>query len=79
MPAGETVSVRIPPGAKEELKAATGMAFSTVVRTIVMALLAYYREERRQNEARELKREASSKIEEITNAVVSGKVPLDDE
>lgn len=37
--AGRTVSVRMPEGAIERLKAATGVPFSTLVRWTMMALL----------------------------------------
>lgn len=78
MSAGETVSIRVPPGAKEELKAATGLPFSTVVRHIIMAMLAYYRQERKEHEAKKLGDEAKVKIAEITESALRGGVQSDD-
>ena len=65
--AGRTISIRIPDGVPEEIKAATGMPFSTLVRTITIAALERYRQERRLREASDRKAEVSSELVEIVN------------
>lgn len=48
--AGRTISVRMPEGSVEELRAATGLPFGTLVRYTMMAYLERLRLERRLQE-----------------------------
>ena len=64
--AGRTVSVRVPPGLPEEIKAATGLPFSTFVRHIIVAMRDRYRAERRSKAAAQL---AEQTVEEINQTV----------
>lgn len=72
MSAGETVSVRVPPGTKEKIKAATGLDFSTAVRQILLAMIAFYEKERRAREAASAQLEARQNLEQLTREVLDG-------
>lgn len=48
IPADETVTVRVPKGVPDRVRAATGQSFSRVVRWTVMALLERYEAEGKQ-------------------------------
>lgn len=48
--AGRTISIRVPAGLPEELRAATGLPFGTLVRFTMMAYLERLRLERRLKE-----------------------------
>lgn len=65
--AGKTISVRMPEGTVEELRAATGQPFSTLVRFIMLAYLERLRIERRSNEGRDLSNKAARDINELVN------------
>lgn len=52
-PAGRTISIRVPDGVPEEIRAATGLPFSTFVRLITMAALERYRGDRRAAERKD--------------------------
>lgn len=65
--AGKTISVRMPEGTVEELRAATGQPFSTLVRFIMLAYLERLRIERRSSEGRDLSNKAARDIHEIVN------------
>lgn len=65
--AGKTISVRMPAGTVEELKAATGQPFSRLVRYTMLAYLERLRIERRNREGAELQDKAARDIREIVN------------
>jgi hypothetical protein len=65
--AGRTISVRMPHGSVEELRAATGMAFSTLVRFTMLAYLERLRLERRTKEGLDLSNRAAREIKEIVD------------
>lgn len=65
--AGRTISVRMPEGTVEELKAATGLPFSQLVRYTMLAYLERLRLERRQREGQQLQDKAARDIADIVN------------
>lgn len=64
--ADDTVTVRVPKGTADKVRAATGQHFSTVVRWMVMQLLANMAAEGNQRE------ELRKKIQQDTNGSISG-------
>lgn len=71
--AGKTISVRMPEGSVEELRAATGLPFGTLVRYTMMAYLERLRLERRLKEgetfsSNSVQDKAATDIQEIVNA-----------
>jgi hypothetical protein len=65
--AGRTISVRMPEGTVEELRAATGQPFSSLVRYIMLAYLERLRIERRQREGANLRDSAAADLRELVN------------
>lgn len=65
--AGRTISVRMPAGAVEELRAATGQPFSRLVRFVMMAYLERLRIERRSREGQQLVNKTADDLREIVN------------
>lgn len=65
--AGRTISVRMPAGTVEELRAATGQPFSKLVRYTMLAYLERLRLERRTREGRDIDNKAARDIAEIVN------------
>ena len=70
--AGDTISVRMPPGSVEELRAATGLPFGTLVRFTMLAYLQRLRIERRLKEGESfvdssVAHKAAEDIREIVN------------
>lgn len=65
--AGKTISIRMPEGTVDELRAATGMPFGTLVRLILLAYLERLRLERRTKEGKELENKVAKDLREITN------------
>ncbi len=65
--AGRTISIRMPEGSVEELKAATGQPFSTLVRFIMCAYLERLRNERRLKDGSAMKEQAAQDLREIVN------------
>ena len=65
--AGRTISVRMPAGTVEELRAATGQPFSTLVRFIMLAYLERLRIERRTKEGTAMSNQVASELAEIVN------------
>jgi hypothetical protein len=69
--AGRTISVRMPEGSVEELRAATGLAFGTLVRFTMLAYLERLRRERRLKEGEtfvSVQDKAATDIREIVDA-----------
>lgn len=69
--AGRTISVRMPEGTVEELRAATGLAFGTLVRFTMLAYLERLRRERRLKEGEtfvSVADKAATDIREIVDA-----------
>jgi hypothetical protein len=71
--AGKTISVRMPQGAVEELRAATGLPFGTLVRFTMMAYLQRLRIDRKLKEGETFvdnasaQNKAAADIQEIVN------------
>jgi hypothetical protein len=65
--AGRTISVRMPEGTVEEIRAATGQPFGTLVRFVMLAYLERLRQERRLKEGENLREQAAKDIREIVN------------
>lgn len=65
--AGETVSVRVPKGLPDKLRAATGLPFSTLVRLTMNAYLERLTAERRLGEAKAARQQAARDIRDIVN------------
>lgn len=68
--AGRTISVRMPEGSVEELRAATGLPFGTLVRYTMTAYLERLRLERKLKEGEtfvSVRDKAASDIKEIVN------------
>lgn len=65
--AGRTISVRMPEGTVEEIRAATGQPFGTLVRFVMLAYLERLRQERRLKEGDNLKEQAARDIRDIVN------------
>lgn len=65
--AGKTISVRMPQGTVEELKAATGQPFSTLVRFIMLAYLERLRIERRTREGADMSNQVAKDLRDIVN------------
>lgn len=65
--AGKTISIRMPEGTVEELRAATGQPFGTLVRFIMLAYLERLRSERRTKEGRNMSNTAASELAELVN------------
>lgn len=68
--AGRTISIRVPDGLPEELRAATGLPFGTLVRFTMMAYLERLRIERKLKEGESFlnaKTKAAQDIQEIVN------------
>jgi hypothetical protein len=69
--AGKTISVRMPEGSVEELRAATGLPFGTLVRYTMTAYLQRLRLERKLKEGEtfvSVRDKAASDIQEIVDA-----------
>ena len=69
--AGKTISVRMPEGSVEELRAATGLPFGTLVRYTMTAYLQRLRLERRLKEGEtfvSVRERAAADIKEIVDA-----------
>lgn len=69
--AGRTISVRMPEGSVEELRAATGLAFGTLVRYTMLAYLERLRLERKLKEGEtftSVRDKAAQDIKEIVDA-----------
>lgn len=67
MSAGRTVSIRVPEGLPEELRAATGLQFSTLVRTVMSAYLERLRAERRLAEGRANQQRVTEELTLLVN------------
>ena len=67
MSAGKTISIRMPEGTVDELKAATGMPFGKLVRLIMLAYLERLRLERRTKEGKQLEHQVATDLREIVN------------
>lgn len=65
--ADETVTVRVPKGVPDRLRAATGQKFSTLVRWTIMALLDKYEAENRHT--------LTSEAQELGSAVRDMEIP----
>lgn len=65
--AGRTISVRMPEGTVEELRAATGQPFSSLVRYIMLAYLERLRIERRTKEGSDLRHSVAGDLRDIVN------------
>lgn len=75
--AGRTISVRMPEGSVEELRAATGLAFGTLVRYTMLAYLERLRLERKLKEGESfvsVRDKAASDIKEIVDATDLSKI-----
>lgn len=59
--AGRTISIRVPTGVPEELRAATGLPFGTLVRFTMLAYLERLRLERRLKEGEKFADDSVSK------------------
>lgn len=66
--AGRTISIRMPEGSVEELKAATGMSFSTLVRYIMLAYLERLRQERRLGAGTAHREQVKAELSELVNS-----------
>lgn len=69
--AGRTISVRMPEGTVEELRAATGLPFGTLVRFTMLAYLERLRRERKLKEGESftsVSEQAARDIREIVDA-----------
>lgn len=68
--AGRTISIRVPDGVPEELRAATGLPFGTLVRYTMIAYLQRLRIERKLKEGerfQDIHGRAASDIQNIVN------------
>lgn len=65
--ADETVTVRLPKGTADKLRAATGVKFSTLVRTMCMNLLQKYSAEGREPVLDQMRADVADVIKEQTD------------
>lgn len=65
--AGRTISIRMPEGTVEELKALTGQPFSTLVRFAMLAYLERCRRERKGRDAPQERLDVAAEIREVVD------------
>lgn len=71
--AGRTISIRMPEGSVEALRAATGTPFSTLVRFIMLAYLERLKAERRMTAGQEQRDRVAAELREMVNDDAEGR------